>query len=472
MPTRREFIQGVAGAVPALALSSPGDNTGMTIAEAAELIRQRKLSPVELTKACLSRINALNRELNAFITVTDELALSRAKSLEAELPARGPRSPLHGIPVALKDLIDTAGVKTTAGSALWADRVPTMDAAVVKSLEAAGAILVGKTNMDEFAYNFTSETSHYGAIRNPWDKRRSPGGSSGGSAVAVAAGMCFAALGSDTGGSIRLPAALCGITGFKPTYGKVPTDGVAPLAWSMDHVGPMCRTARDAALVLEAISSPAARFSARKLKQVRLGIVRKPYFSGIDEEVEHATARAVEQLARLCSGANEVDLPILPAFENWPDLPRTYSVLISAEAYAYHRPTLGRSEGLYHPGTRLMLQGGADIGAADYIEARREMEALRDASHDLFSKADILITPAAPGPAFELGKPASLVFLRNCAPWNLYGLPCISIPCGFSQDGLPLGMQLTGPSGSDSLVLALASAYQSRTDWHARRPPC
>ena len=461
---------GVLGAVPGMSLEASSDLIKLTIPEAAELIRRRKLSPVDLTRACLSRINQLNPLLNAFITVTEELALSQAKVLESELRSSGPRSPLHGIPIALKDLIDTAGVRTTAGSALWADRVPTADAAVTKRLMAAGAVLVGKTNLDEFAYNFTSETSHFGPIRNPWDTRRSPGGSSGGSAVAVASGMCFAALGSDTGGSIRLPAALCGITGFKPTYGRVQTDGVAPLAWSLDHVGPMCRSAREAGMVLDTISGGTNKAPAGTLRELRLGIPRKPYYEEIDSDTEKAIEDAMVLLARITSGSRDVELPALPTFEQWPDLPRTYSVIISAEAYAFHRDSLARRPDSYHPDTRRNLEGGAGIKAADYIEARRDMDSLRAGSTELFAKAEILVTPAAPAPAFELGSAAGLVFLRNCAPWNLYGLPSISVPCGFSSGGLPTGLQLTGAPGSDGLLLALASAYQSQTGWHTRHP--
>jgi aspartyl-tRNA(Asn)/glutamyl-tRNA(Gln) amidotransferase subunit A len=460
----------MVAAVPALNLRGADDLLRLTIPEAAELLHRRKLSPVDLTSASLARIEKLNPLLNAFITVTAEQALSQARRLEAELRSRGPRSVLHGIPIALKDLIDTRGVRTTAGSALWADRIPAEDAEVVRRLEAAGAVLVGKCNMDEFAYNFTSETSHFGPIQNPWKAQFSPGGSSGGSAAAVASGMCFAALGSDTGGSIRLPAALCGITGMKPTYGRVSTDGVAPLSWSLDHVGPMCRSAREAAAILEVIGAGAPRAPVRRLRELRLGIPRKPYFARIHPEAEQAVLGALRVLASVTAGAEEIELPTLPAFEKWQDLPKSYAIIISAEAYTFHRGMLTKHPERYHPATRRSLDGGAAIPAADYIEARRDMDLLRGQSNRLFAEADILITPTAPAPAFELGKPASLVFLRNCAPWNLYGLPSISVPCGFSGEGLPVGLQLTGRAGSDALLLALASAYQAETDWHSRRP--
>ena len=397
--------------------------------------------------------------------------MERARALDRELRERGPRGPLHGIPVAVKDLYDTAGIRTTAGSAQWTSRVPTRDAEAVRRLEAAGAVLVGKLNMDEFAYNYTSETSHFGAAHNPWDRRRSPGGSSGGSAIAVAAGMCLAALGSDTGGSIRLPAALCGIAGFKPTYGRIPTEGAAPLAWSLDHVGPMCRTAADAELVYRAIADTGPAVALPGLRTVRIGIPRAVFFDGLEPESARLVEDAIQALGKLAGGLREVRLPALVYPPQLPDLPEPYVTVISTEAYAFHRDMLARNPGGYHPGTRKSIEGGAAYTAADYILKRREMDRLRATSDGLFTEAGLLATPSAPGPAFDLGKPGGLVFLRNLAPWNLYGLPAISIPCGFTASGLPVGMQIVGPRGADSLVLAMARAYEQAAGWHTRRPP-
>jgi aspartyl-tRNA(Asn)/glutamyl-tRNA(Gln) amidotransferase subunit A len=468
MLSRRSFIFGAVA--PAWASDSkPDDLFGLTIAQTADLLRRGNLAPVDLTKACLTRIERLNPSLNAFITVAAEQALSTAKALQDQPQSRRSQGALWGIPIALKDLIDSKGVRTTAGSALWSNRVPKQDAKVAQRLAAAGAIFLGKTNMDEFAYNFTSETSHSGPIHNPWDPRRSPGGSSGGSAVAVAAGMCLAAIGSDTGGSIRLPAAFCGITGLKPTYGKVSTSGVAPLAPSLDHIGPMCRTARDAAMLLDVLSDNPNPEPTRRLGTLRLGIPRKTYYEQIHADVEKAVQGAVKVLVSLTAGSRDVVLPSLPPFEAWPDLPRAYSAIISAEAYAFHRDMLARSPDKYHPATKRNLLGGAAVSEADYRAARREMDRLRSRAGTLFSSAEVLVTPAAPATAFELGTSPGLVFLRNLAPWNLYGLPSIVIPCGFSG-GLPIGLQLTGPAGSDKLLLALASAYQEKTEWHTRRP--
>ncbi len=436
----------------------------MTLEQAADMVRRRKVSPVELTQACLRRIEKLNPSLDAFITVTAEAALLQARAAE-KTPAR---SPLHGIPIALKDLYDTAGVKTTAASQQYADRVPAEDADVVRTLKAAGAVILGKLNMDEFAYNFTGESSYFGVCRNPWDKSRSPGGSSGGSAVAVATGMCYGALGSDTGGSIRLPASFCGITGLKPTYGKIGARGVTPLAWSLDHVGPMCRTARDAAIMLGAMASGEA--TNRGLKSIRLGVPRVPFYEQLDAEVDRAMVEALKELTRLTAGANDVTLPVLTPSPELPFFPRVYHQVITAEAYAFHEEMIKRQPDRYHPMIRSNIQFGAAVSAGDYIRARRELERLREESGVLFEKADLLITPTAHAPALELGKPATLLYLRNTAPWNLYGLPTISIPCGLTASGLPIGMQITGRRGADDLVLALAGAYQKVTGWHAKRP--
>ena len=464
MFSRRDLARGLL-AFP-LAGAPPADPADLTVTEAIGLLRQRKLTPLELTQACLKRTERLNPRLNAIITVLGDQALARAKALQASSAAG---QPLHGIPIALKDLFDTAGVRTTAASAQWRERVPAADAVVVQRLHAAGSVLAGKANMDEFAYNFTSETSAFGAARNPWNPECSPGGSSGGSGIAVASGMCLAALGSDTGGSIRLPAAFCGITGFKPTYGRVPTDGAAPLAWSLDHVGPMTRSARDAALLHGVLSGKA--ISLQAVRQLRLGLARTPYWQGLSADVERAMGAAVETMRRFTREVRDVEPPVLAEVEGAP-LPKAYTTVIESEAYAFHREMLAKNPGLYHAGTRASIERGKPVSAADYILARQEMERLRStAAAVLFKDVDVLITPTAPGPAFQLGSRPSLVFLRNTAPWNLYGLPAVSIPCGYSQSGLPIGMQITGGPDRDAAVLSLAAAFQDETDFHRRRPP-
>lgn len=463
MQSRRSFAAGLA-AGPLLG-ALPSDPADFTIVEAAASIRKRKITPVELNQACLGRIGRLNPRLNAFITVLRDQALAQARSLR---PSSAASQPLHGIPVALKDLYDTAGIRTTAASAQWRDRVPDAEATVVRRLRDAGSVLVGKTNMDEFAYNFTSETSVFGAAHNPWNPRCSPGGSSGGSAIAVAAGMCLAALGSDTGGSIRLPASFCGITGFKPTYDSVPTDGVAPLSWSLDHVGPMVRTAEDAALLTGVLAGHP--ISLRPANDLRLGLARQPYWQQLDSEVDQAMSEAVHTLTKITRDVRDVILPDLPA--GGDSLPATYRTLIFSEAYAFHREMLAKHPERYHPGTRSTIELGKPIPAWEYITERRKMfELRRTAASELFRSVDLLITPTAPGPAFPLGSEPSLIFLRNTAPWNLYGLPAISIPCGFSKSGLPIGLQIIGGPGQDGTVLSLAASFQAATDFHHRRPP-
>jgi aspartyl-tRNA(Asn)/glutamyl-tRNA(Gln) amidotransferase subunit A len=402
-----------------------------------------KLSPTEHVKQCLAQIEKLNPSLNAMITVMPDQALADAKALENSKR----RGPLWGKTIALKDLYDTKGVRTTAASKQYLNRVPTEDAEVVRLLKAAGAIIIGKANMDEFAYNYTGETSHFGTARNPVNPALSPGGSSGGSAVAVATGMCFAALGSDTGGSIRQPAAFCGITGFKPTYGLLSTKGVLPLAWTLDTVGPMTRTPADALLLFEAMGG--RRSTAIR---PRFGIPRKPFF----DQLEPETAQIVEAAIRQFPGAREVPFPHIEPAPEVPDLARPYLRVINAEAYTFHKQMLEKSPGNYHPQIRQNIANGAAVSAADYIEARRELDRWRASANSLFPNVDLLLTPTTPGPAFPLGKPGSLLFLRNTALWNLFGLPSVSVPCGFTKSGLPIGLQITGRAGADSLVLAAA----------------
>jgi aspartyl-tRNA(Asn)/glutamyl-tRNA(Gln) amidotransferase subunit A len=479
-PTRREALATLL-AVPVAGLAATPPQ--WTLQQASEQIRAKKISPVELTRTCLDRIQLLNPRLNAFITVMADQALAQARTLEAELHAGNWRGPLHGIPIGLKDLFDTAGVKTTCASAVFADRIPAEDAEVVVRLKRAGAVLIGKQNMHEFAYGSTSVPSHFGPVHNPWNVGRIAGGSSGGSAAAVAAGLCFAALGSDTGGSIRQPAAYCGITGLKPTYGRVSTRGAVPLSWSLDHAGPLCQTAGDAALLLEAIAGydplepnsvdyPVERYSLAmraKTSALKIGVVRRPFFEQLDPEIEAAVDTALKAIAKLTAGVSDAQLP-------------TYQTLpiVGAEAYAFHLPYFTQTPELYQPMTRQRIAGGASVTAAAYIEARRELDRLRRSVGSVFSSVDLLITPTSPlrqmtieeGAIPDVPPPGGVALsLRNTQPFDVFGLPAISIPCGFTRDGLPIGLQITGPRFGESPVLALAHAYQQVTDWHARRPP-
>jgi len=492
--SRRDFLKTTAGvcaavggakALAAVQAPATGDDFAwLTLAEASTLIRQRKVSAVELTRACLARIERLNPRLNAFITITAEQALLDAKAADADIAQKRWRGPLHGIPIALKDLIDTAGVKTTAGSAVFADRVPRTDADVVVRLNSAGAVRLGKLNMHEFAYGDSSAQSHYGPVRNPWSPDHVSGGSSGGSAVAVAAGLCYMALGSDTGGSIRQPAAYCGIVGLKPTYGLVSTRGVVPLSWSLDHLGPMCRTSMDAALALQPIAgydpmdtnslaaTPPDYAAALRSRpaSLRLGIPRAVFYEGLDSEIERAVSEALRVLRGLSASIQDVQLP------PYKTLP-----IVGAEAYTYHAPYFTKTPERYQPMTRRRLEAGSKVTATAYIEAKRELDRLRRAVLGVFQMVDLLITPTTPVLPVTVQEalndpgtppPGGVApSLRNTQPFDIYGLPCVSLPCGFSKSGLPMGLSISGPPLGEGMVLALAHAYEQATEWHRRRPP-
>jgi aspartyl-tRNA(Asn)/glutamyl-tRNA(Gln) amidotransferase subunit A len=462
----------------------PTELTRLTLVEAMGMLRRGAVSPVELTQAFIARIERLNSALNAFISVTDEQALQQAREAEAQIQRGQWRGPLHGMPLALKDLIDTAGIRTTAASAVFKDRIPAEDAEVVRRLKAAGAVLLGKLNMHECAYGGTSVPSYYGAVHNPWNLARIAGGSSGGSAAAVAAGLCIGALGSDTAASIRQPAAYCGVVGLKPTYGRVSTRGVIPLSWSLDHIGPLCRSAADAALLLEAVAGfdplepsssvrPTERYANAvddRSTSLRIGLVRRPYFDNLDPEIEAAVNAAIDELARLTAGVREVELPYT----------NVLLTIASAEAYAFHKPDFTRTPQLYQPMTRRRLEQAASISAADYVNARREMERLRWQADNAFSNVDLLVTPttAITPISIESGymdpplpSDGTPVEFRNTHMFDVLGLPAISVPCGFTRDGMPIGLQIAGPRFGESRVLSLAHAYQQVTHWRARFPP-
>ena len=452
------------------------------ILELAEQLRMQQLSPVELARDCLGRIERLNPELNAFITVTAKSALSQARAAEAEIAKGRWRGPLHGIPLGLKDLIDTAGVRTTAASALFENRIPTQDAEVVRRLQEAGAVILGKQNLHEFAYGGSSMVSHYGAVRNPWNPEHIAGGSSGGSAAAVAAGLCCGAIGTDTAGSIRDPAALCGAVGLKPTYGRVSVRGVIPLSPSLDHVGPITRTVADAAVMLQAIAGfdandPASVHVAagdyvaglgQNPESMRLGIPRAFFCADLDPEVAAALDRALALLAGMTAEIREIELAV-----------PTDRTLQSAESYAYHAEFVARHLDLYQPETLRRIQAGASIDAAAVDRCRRELQQARREIDRVFEHVDLLVTPTTPIPAPTLAeleqdpeqlRPRELQLLRNTRPFNVWGLPAISIPCGFTSRGLPIGMQIAGPHWQEARVLQLAHAYEQATPWHERQP--
>lgn len=426
-----------------------------SITDASGLLRRKEISPVELTTSCLRRIEELNPQINAFITVLDESALAEARVAEAEIFAGNWRGPLHGIPIGLKDLIDTAGIRTTCGSALFADRIPSEDAEVVRRLKNAGAILIGKQNMQEFAWGGTSASSYFGPVRNPWDTERIAGGSSGGSAAAVAAGMCFGAIGTDTGGSVRQPAAFCGIVGLKPTFGSVSMRGVFPLSPSLDHVGPLCRNVADTALLLQVIGGFDKLELLDAKTRPRIGIVRRTFFDDLDPEIESAFNQALKTLRELSADVLEVDLPDTPTAVQAP------------EVYAIHSKYFAESPQLYGRWMRERLQLATATDAVAYNEARQELDRLRKFAGDVFSRVDFLVTPTIPVPPITISEamemspsPAGELWLRNTRPFNAFGWPTISIPCGFTQAGLPIGLQIAGPNFSEASLLSFAHRFE------------
>jgi aspartyl-tRNA(Asn)/glutamyl-tRNA(Gln) amidotransferase subunit A len=477
------LIGGVGGTSPVYGAQKKASAgvTSLSLSQASQLVRSKKLSPVELTEACLERIERLNPKLNAFITVTAESALAEARAAEQEIQKGHWRGPLHGIPLALKDLFDTAGVRTTAASALFKDRVPAQDSEVVRRLKAAGAVLLGKLNMHEFAYGGSSVISYFGPVHNPWALDTMAGGSSGGSAAAVAAGLCYGALGSDTGGSIREPSACCGIVGLKPTYGRVSTRGVIPLSWLYDHAGPMTRTVEDAALMLQVLAgydpedttsmdTPVPDYAAALLEKspVRIGIPRAFFYEALHPEVESAITGALSVLAKLTSSQRDIQMPA-----------SNDTTILRAEAYAYHAENIKKTPELYQPETLKRIRTGEDVGTGAYIQARRQVDQFRRSVRQTFESVDLLVTPTMPVPPFPIAellgdmdnlRPKELLCLRNTRPFNILGLPAVSVPCGFTKAGLPIGMQISGAPGAEATVLRLAHAYQQEADWHNRRP--
>ena len=456
------------------------DLTKFSIREVAELVRKKKVSPVELTTACLARIDKANPALNAFITVTAESALKQAREAEAEVMRGKWRGPLHGVPIALKDLFDTAGVRTTGGSGVFKDRVPTEDAEVVDRLNAAGAVLLGKTNMHEFAFGGTSIVSYFGAVHNPWEVSHIAGGSSGGSAAAVAAGLCYGALGSDTAGSVRLPASHCGIVGLKPTYGLVSIRGVIPLSWSLDHVGPMARTTADTALLLQVIAGYDAQDTTSeemsvpdyskalgtRVSSIRIGVPREFFFADLDPEIDTAMKEALSVLERITAGIRDVSL-LANTMETLRDVVR------AAEAYAYHREYVTKTPELYQPLTLKRIRAGAEVTTPAYIQGRRDLAQVRRTAGKWLESVDVLVTPTLPITPPTISDPRAddiLPAVRNTSPFDVNGWPAISLPCGFTSKGLPIGLQIIGPHGGEEVVFQLAHAYEQATDWHKRRP--
>lgn len=450
----------------------------MGILEISAQLRSKSLSPVELTRECLATIEKLNPKLNAFITVTAESALEQARAAEAEIQRGQWRGPLHGIPIGLKDLIDTTGVRTTAASAILKDRVPERDADVATLLKAAGAIILGKQNLHEFAYGGSSLISYFGPMHNPWNIGYITGGSSGGSAAAVAAGIGYAAIGTDTAGSVRQPASLCGVVGLKPTYGRVSARGVIPLSTSLDHVGPLTAYVADAAAVFDAIAdanpepvpgiSRAERPAPSDTGKLRVGVPRAYFFEDLDSEVAAAVEQALSTLKEMVGEIHDLSLAV-----------NTDRSLQAAESYAVHADWIAKNPDLYDPETLRRIRTGEKFTAKDRIRLSEELTQERRKITTVFEQVDLLITPTVPIPAPAIStlkekpntlRPTELLVLRNTRPFNVWGLPAISIPCGFTRSGLPIGLQIAGPHYGESLVLSLAHAYEQATDWHNRKP--
>ncbi len=459
-----------------------------SLAELSARVRTRDLSPVALLDGLLERIERC-RALNPFITVAAGVARAQATQAEREIAAGRYRGPLHGIPVSLKDLIDTKGIRTTCGSRILADRVPAADATVAARLRAAGAILLGKNNLHEFAFGVTTTNPHFGPTRNPWRPDRIPGGSSGGSAAAVAVGCGPVSIGTDTGGSIRIPAALCGVVGLKPTYGRVSRHGVLPLSWTLDHVGPLTRTVEDAALVLQAIAGPDPRdpstlgqavpeFTAglrKPLAGLRVGVVADEFHGEMAPDVRAPFRAALEVLATLGLALEDVEFP--RAIEA-----RTAAAtVLFAEAASVHERWLPDRAGEYGADTLALLREGAFLTAAQYLRAQRVRALILREAGALMERLTALVLPTIPVVAPEIGQStvmlggrptdARAALTRFVRHFNFVGLPAISVPCGFGADGLPVGLQIVGRSNDEPTVLAIAHAYEQATPWHTRRPP-
>lgn len=450
----------------------------LSLADLASAIQRREVTSLGATKASLDRIAMLDPQLNAFITITADDAMREAAAADREIADGRLRGHLHGVPIALKDLCDTRGVRTTAASGVYADRIPDEDAEVVRRLREAGAISLGKLNMHEFAYGGTSHVTYFGPPRNPWDPDRITGGSSGGSANAVAAGLCFGAIGTDTGGSIREPASLCGIVGLKATHGLVSTRGVIPLSWSLDHVGPMTRTVQDAALMLDVIAgydpldpmsvdAPLDRYAAsvgQDVRDYRVGVPRELFFTDLEHDVSDVVANAETLIRRIVRSVTDVRLPVNDA----EDLRAISGRVLQAESYVYHRALIESGADEYDPDTRARIERGSTLTAAEYIDAQRALTLLRREVLNVFEHVDVLITPTVPraAPTFsELGEDnIGLSLLRNTSPFNAYGLPTISVPVGLTPDGLPVGLQITAAPFQEARVIALAARVEALVD--------
>jgi aspartyl-tRNA(Asn)/glutamyl-tRNA(Gln) amidotransferase subunit A len=460
----------------------PGNDLAYAgIRELGRRFRARELSPVELTTALLQRIERLDSTLRAFVTVTADRAMADAKAAEAAI-ARGDRRPLLGIPVGYKDLYATRGIRTTAGSALLEDWLPDDDATCVTRLQDAGCVMLGKLITHEFAWGIQKPEHRFPPARNPWNLDHIPGGSSSGSGAALAAGLCVGALGSDTGGSIRGPAAFSGIAGLKPTYGRCSRAGVVTLSWTLDHTGPMARSVEDCAFQLQALAghdpldpassrAPVSDYVAplgRSIRGMAIGVPSRDFFlEGADPEVVAAFEASVATLRILGADVRDVEIPHI-----W-DSP-SFMVIMASEAFAYHERDLREHPEMYGDLLRERLLHGGLYTGAEYVQAMRLRERLRREMLDVLRTVDLLATPTSPKPAptFATAYDTSVGFPRsNMPPFNLSGLPALALPCGFTSGGLPISLQLAGRPFDEATVLRAGDAYERATEWHSRRIP-
>lgn len=463
------------------------DVANLSVADAARALRRGDYSPLELTDAYLGRIEVLNPTINAYITVTSERAREDARRATQDMAAGNVRGPLHGIPIAHKDLYETAGIRTTGGSKIHADHIPTVDCTVARRLRDAGTILLGKLNTHEYAYGVTTNNPHYGATRNPWDLGRIPAGSSGGSGAAIAAGLATATTGSDTGGSIRMPASLCGVVGLKPTYGRVSKAGVLPLSFRYDHTGPLTRTVEDAALMLNAMAGydpldpatvriPVADATADLglgVRGLRIGVVRDYFFAELEEDIAVALEDAITELQRLGARVCEVAIPGIAE-----GLGGTF-VHVLAEAQAIHAQSLRERPGDFGADVLEMLSSYTPT-ATDLLSGQRGVDILTASMRATLETVDVLLTPTTPIAAPLIGQDTvqygSLTesvlgaMIRCTGPFNTTHLPALSLPCGFNRLGLPIGLQIAGRPFDEATVLRVGHAYEQATDWHLRSP--
>ncbi|HLH03599.1 MAG TPA: amidase [Bryobacteraceae bacterium] len=476
--TRRTLLAGTAAASVLNALpASNTDPADWTLLEASAALSKRRISSLELTECLLDRIRKIDPKLNAFITLTADQALAEARNYDEKRNAQG--SPLRGIPIALKDNIDTAGLKTTAASRVFADRVPAQDADVTRRLKQAGIVLLGKLNLDEMAFEGTGTTSCFGPVHNPWSLSRITGGSSAGSAAAVSSGLCFASVGSDDGGSVRIPGAFCGVVGFKTTYGRVSTRGVVPSAYSLDTIGPITRTVEDAAVMLQVLAGfdpldsitlnvPVPNYLeaiGQPISDLRVGIPRDYFFEQLHPDVATRIEEAVAVLEPKVKSTREVKLPRFQFVENGD-----YNV----ELYHYQKQFFDKTPELYHPWSREELDDVKNVQTVPYIETLKRIRECRRDIRLIFEDVDVLLLPTMREPAPLITETINRTHKRppsNTSAFNRFGTPAMTVPCGLSRDGLPVGLQIVGPAFAEKRVLSVAYAYQQAVPFHRQFKP-